>query len=83
MENNEDLKEDLLQSIEDLSTRLTGTERQTFAKKIIHSAAYWGTQSHDWCGHAEEEAKIILQAATMDFYGGCKVQGDLNLFSLN
>lgn len=83
MENIEDLKEDLLQGIEDVLTKLSGSERQNLAKEIIHDAAYWGTQSHDWGGHAKEEAKIILQAATMDLYCGCKARGDLNLFSPN
>ncbi len=83
MENFEDSKEDLLQDLEDVLTRLSGSEKQTLAKEIIHNAAYWGTQSHDWCGHAEEEAKIILQAATLDFYCGCKARVVLKQFSLN
>ena len=43
----EDLKEDVLQGIEDLLKKLPPVERQALKLEIIHDTEFWGGQSYD------------------------------------
>lgn len=82
MKSFEDSREDLLDDIQEVLTRFSGSERRTLAKQIIHDAAFLGTKTQTPIDSIKE-AIGIPQAVIWEFYDGCGVQADLKTFSLS
>lgn len=82
MKNFEDSREDLLDDIQEVLTRFSGSERQTLAKQIIHDAAFLGTKTQT-PKDSIEEAISLIHATVVEFYGDFKTRGEFEQFYLS
>lgn len=82
MKSFEDSREDLLDDIQEVLTRFSGSERQTLAKRIIHDAAFLGTKTQTPVDSIPE-AIALIHEAVMERYGDFKVKGEFEQFYLN
>jgi len=82
MENLKDLKDDLLEDIEEVLTKFSESGRRTLAKRIITEAAFWGTANQTPIDSLDEAMGIIHEAVT-EAYGHFKTKGEFEQFYLS
>ena len=82
MENFKDLKEDLLQDLEDVLNKLSASERRAFAKEVIHDAAFFGTKSQAPVESIPDALGIIHEVIT-ESYGRFKTKEEFEQIYLS
>jgi len=82
MENLKDLKDDLLEDIEEVLTKFSESGRRTLAKRIITEAAFWGTKNQIPIDSLDEAMGIIHEAVA-EAYGHFKTKGEFEQLYLS
>ena len=82
MENLKDLKDDLLEDLEEVLTKFSESGRRRLAKQIIHDAAFFGTKTQTPVDSIPEALGIIHEAI-LESYGDFKVQEEFEQFYLS